>query len=228
MRKPAFRYTGSSRRFSLRIRRCFGKARRGSAALETVAVERDQRVFHPSRWKVVGDNLLEALEHLEMMAGVGLRPKHDHRLQRRTAGEAAGDFADQNRRVFGKLEARAGPRLHAVERLQVFRTLLERAQHLNPSTAPASGADGLALPAITSTCRLVCPSPREAARENHLDRSRSGPRLPATSIIGGDAVAESVLAAVRVGPSKTEIREYPMPDIPADAALMKMEVAGIC
>jgi threonine dehydrogenase-like Zn-dependent dehydrogenase len=41
-------------------------------------------------------------------------------------------------------------------------------------------------------------------------------------------VAETVLAAVRTGPSKTEIREYPMPDVPADAALMKMEVGGIC
>jgi hypothetical protein len=39
-------------------------------------------------------------------------------------------------------------------------------------------------------------------------------------------VVEKVLAAVRVAPSKTEIREYPMPDIPEDAALMKMEVAG--
>src|SRR5712692_2739898 len=42
------------------------------------------------------------------------------------------------------------------------------------------------------------------------------------------SLVESVLAAVRTGPSKTEIREYPMPDIPEDAALMKMEVAGIC
>src|SRR3954471_5453148 len=42
------------------------------------------------------------------------------------------------------------------------------------------------------------------------------------------SVVEKVLAAVRVAPSKTEIREYPMPDIPEDAALMKMEVAGIC
>ena len=42
------------------------------------------------------------------------------------------------------------------------------------------------------------------------------------------SVAENVLAAVRVGPSKTEIREYPMPEITEDAALMKMEVAGIC
>jgi threonine dehydrogenase-like Zn-dependent dehydrogenase len=41
-------------------------------------------------------------------------------------------------------------------------------------------------------------------------------------------VAEKVLAAVRTGPSKTEIREFPMPDIPPDSALMKMEVGGIC
>ena len=42
------------------------------------------------------------------------------------------------------------------------------------------------------------------------------------------AVVEKVLAAVRTGPSRTEIREYPMPDIPEDSALMRMEVAGIC
>ena len=42
------------------------------------------------------------------------------------------------------------------------------------------------------------------------------------------SVAEKVLAAVRTGPGRTEIREYPMPDVPEDAALMKMEVAGIC
>ncbi len=39
---------------------------------------------------------------------------------------------------------------------------------------------------------------------------------------------EKVLAAVRTGPGTTEIREFPMPDIPEDGALMKMEVAGIC
>jgi threonine dehydrogenase-like Zn-dependent dehydrogenase len=37
-----------------------------------------------------------------------------------------------------------------------------------------------------------------------------------------------VLAAVRTGPGKTELRDYPMPEIASDAALMKMEVAGIC
>ena len=41
-------------------------------------------------------------------------------------------------------------------------------------------------------------------------------------------MAEGVLAAVRIGPSKTELREFPMPDIPADGALLKMQVAGIC
>src|SRR3954470_738343 len=64
-----------------------------------------------------------------------------------------------------------------------------------------------------------------------LDRPRAGPRVPATSslfIVWRFSVAEKVLAAVRTAPSKTEIREYPMPDIPADAALLKVEVGGIC
>src|SRR5687767_11268702 len=39
---------------------------------------------------------------------------------------------------------------------------------------------------------------------------------------------ENVLAAVRTGPSRTEIREFPMPEIAEDSALLKMEVAGIC
>jgi len=47
------------------------------------------------------------------------------------------------------------------------------------------------------------------------------------SLIRGTQV-EKVLAAVTVGLSKTEIRDFPMTDIPEDSALMKMEVAGIC
>ncbi len=39
---------------------------------------------------------------------------------------------------------------------------------------------------------------------------------------------EQVLTAIKTGPSKIELREFPMPDIPADGALLKMEVAGIC
>jgi threonine dehydrogenase-like Zn-dependent dehydrogenase len=41
-------------------------------------------------------------------------------------------------------------------------------------------------------------------------------------------MAEQVLAAVRTAPGRTELREFPMPDIPEDAALLKVEVAGIC
>jgi threonine dehydrogenase-like Zn-dependent dehydrogenase len=41
-------------------------------------------------------------------------------------------------------------------------------------------------------------------------------------------MTQKVLAAVRTAPSTTEIREFPMPEIGADEALMKMEVAGIC
>src|ERR1700716_3093227 len=41
-------------------------------------------------------------------------------------------------------------------------------------------------------------------------------------------MAEQVVAAVRIAPGTTELREFPMPDIPGDGALMKVEVAGIC
>ena len=41
-------------------------------------------------------------------------------------------------------------------------------------------------------------------------------------------MAERVQAAVRTGPGRTEFRDYPMPEIAADSALLRMEVAGIC
>jgi threonine dehydrogenase-like Zn-dependent dehydrogenase len=41
-------------------------------------------------------------------------------------------------------------------------------------------------------------------------------------------MAESVLAAVRTAPGTTEFREFPMPDVPEDSALLRVEVAGIC
>jgi threonine dehydrogenase-like Zn-dependent dehydrogenase len=41
-------------------------------------------------------------------------------------------------------------------------------------------------------------------------------------------MGERVLAAVRTARSTTELREFPMPDVPDDGALLKMEVAGIC
>ncbi len=41
-------------------------------------------------------------------------------------------------------------------------------------------------------------------------------------------MVETVTAAVRVGANKTEFREFQMPDVPEDCALLKVEVAGIC
>src|ERR1700748_298788 len=45
---------------------------------------------------------------------------------------------------------------------------------------------------------------------------------------GSSDMGEQVLAAVRTGPGGTELREFPIPDLPADGALLKVEVAGIC
>src|SRR3954469_6575831 len=41
-------------------------------------------------------------------------------------------------------------------------------------------------------------------------------------------MSEQVLAAVRTAPRTTELREFPMPELPADGALLRVEVAGIC
>ena len=41
-------------------------------------------------------------------------------------------------------------------------------------------------------------------------------------------MSEQVLAAVRTAPSTTELREFELPRIPDDGALLRVEVAGIC
>lgn len=41
-------------------------------------------------------------------------------------------------------------------------------------------------------------------------------------------MSEKLLAALKVGPATTELREFDLPDVPGDAALMKVEVAGVC
>jgi threonine dehydrogenase-like Zn-dependent dehydrogenase len=41
-------------------------------------------------------------------------------------------------------------------------------------------------------------------------------------------MSETVVAAVRTAPRTTELREFPMPEIPRDGALLRVEVAGIC
>jgi threonine dehydrogenase-like Zn-dependent dehydrogenase len=42
------------------------------------------------------------------------------------------------------------------------------------------------------------------------------------------AATGTSLAALKVGPSTTELREFALPDIPPDAALLKVEIAGVC
>jgi threonine dehydrogenase-like Zn-dependent dehydrogenase len=41
-------------------------------------------------------------------------------------------------------------------------------------------------------------------------------------------MAQQVLAAVRTAARTTELREFPLPELPADGALLRVEVAGIC
>jgi threonine dehydrogenase-like Zn-dependent dehydrogenase len=41
-------------------------------------------------------------------------------------------------------------------------------------------------------------------------------------------VTESALAAVQVGPEATELREFALPEVAADAALLRVEAAGVC
>lgn len=41
-------------------------------------------------------------------------------------------------------------------------------------------------------------------------------------------MGQKVTAAVKIGPKHTEVREFDLPDIPADGGLLKVEAAGIC
>src|SRR5262245_27836880 len=80
------------------------------------------------------------------------------------------------------------------------------------------------------------PFARKPARRTPLV-ARTSPTLATWRAKGGSAprdreesqtLPEKSLAAVKVGPSTTELREVDVPEIADDAALLKMEVAGVC
>lgn len=54
------------------------------------------------------------------------------------------------------------------------------------------------------------------------------PVVSAYDTARGTQVPERVLAATTIGRLKTEIREYPFPEVPPDAAILKVEAAGVC
>jgi threonine dehydrogenase-like Zn-dependent dehydrogenase len=41
-------------------------------------------------------------------------------------------------------------------------------------------------------------------------------------------LSEAVVAAVQIAPETTELREFPLPEVESDAALLKVEAAGVC
>src|SRR5579871_1886300 len=57
---------------------------------------------------------------------------------------------------------------------------------------------------------------------------RCAPKMYACGRTSRLMPAETIVAAVQVAPETTELREFPLPDVPSDAALLKVEAAGVC
>src|SRR5437763_7232220 len=97
-------------------------------------------------------------------------------------------------------------------------------------TVCSAGNPGVLLSSSVTRSVESLPSPKRS-RVQFLTREAAAARsvvLFEGASMRNSPIMEKVLAAVRTAPGKTEIREFPMPEIPADSALMKMEVAGIC
>src|SRR5258708_5741975 len=106
----------------------------GWAPLETVVMfwigeQRSQfKLFKPVAEVIVDDHLRHRLEQLELGA-LFPDPEHDHGLQRRPSGEAAGDLRNRDRRLFREAEALSRPLLDALDRLETSWSLLGQTQH---------------------------------------------------------------------------------------------------
>src|SRR5215831_14947879 len=79
-----------------------------SAALAGKIVGHDELVLHPAEGKIFESNFGDLLEELEVMPLVAA-PESDGGFERRTAGKIAGDLGNEDRGVFGELEALADP-----------------------------------------------------------------------------------------------------------------------
>ena len=58
-------------------------------------------------------------------------------------------------------------------------------------------------------------------------RSNSG-KLPVSETRESSIMDARLLAAVKVGRQQTEVREFPMPKVPPDAGLLKVQAVGVC
>src|SRR5947199_8282027 len=68
----------------------------------------------------------------------------------------------------------------------------------------------------------------DSARRHDLQSVLASQQAIGERLRGGMRLSEKVLAALKVGPSTTELRELDLPPMPDAAALMKVEVAGVC
>src|SRR6187402_238802 len=99
----------------------------GSAAGTGDALAVGERVLHEGGRDVVLGDLLDALEHLEVMARAIAPPEGDEGLVRRETRQRSGGLGEDDRLV-AEREARARPVLYALDRLQVPGALARRAE----------------------------------------------------------------------------------------------------
>src|SRR5882757_840901 len=104
----------------------------GSAAIPAGSLLNRERIPEPGVGNIVDDHLRHRFEQLELVA-LFRNPEHDHGLQRRAAGKAAGDLRNGDRRLLLKLETLPRPLLHALDRLATFRSLWPNPASHQPS-----------------------------------------------------------------------------------------------
>src|SRR5262245_2615388 len=90
---------------------------------------------------------------------------------------------------------------------------------LSMSQAPRRRSDAFSFRILSAVDRDATIAPTER-------QSRARSRRPSLTV--RCRLPEKVRAAIKVGPSTTELRELDLPTMPDTAALLKVEVAGVC